>query len=149
MTTDTALNAWKAWLGYSISRETNSILAALPRQLRDSEEVKTYPGIYISEGSADRVEAGGIMDGNAYAIEVHTQLVTVPGEDEQAATSKAAHDLLRNALSPHVNSCRAEAYVNSQIGIVCFEIRQSSPITTEEDGHRVTTWKNLVVCCMD
>ena len=149
MTTDLTLNAWKNWLTYSISKQNGSILSALPTQLRDSEEVKIYPAIYISEGSTDRVEVGGIMDGNAFEIEIHTQLVTTPGEDDQVATSKAAHDILRNALATHVSNCQAENYLNSQIRLTCFDLQTSSPMTTNEEGYRVTTWKSTAVVCAD
>jgi hypothetical protein len=149
MTTDTTLNAWKNWLTYAIFKTANSPLSAITPQLRDSEELKSYPGIFISDGSADRIEAGGVMDGNAWEIEIHTQLVTTPGEDDQVATSKAAHDILRNALSVHANDGTAQNYLNSQLRLTCFDLKSSSPITTEEDGYRVTTWKNTAVVCMD
>lgn len=149
MTTDITLNAWKQWLSYSISKEIGSSLSDLPIQLRDSEEVKVYPAIYISEGSTDRVEVGGVMDGNAFEIEIHTQLVTTPGEDDQVATSKAAHDVLRNALAPHITACEAESYLNSQIRLTCFDLQTSSPMTTSEEGYRVTTWKSVAVVCVE
>lgn len=149
MTTDITLNAWKRWLAYSISKDSGSPLASVPIQLRDSEDVKSYPGIFISEASADRVEIGGVMDGNAWEIEIQTQLVTTPGDDDQAASSKAAHDILRNTLSPHINSCMAQGYLNSQIRLTCFDVRSSSPMTGDEDSYRVTTWKNAVVVCVE
>lgn len=149
MTTDLTLNAWKNWLSYAIFKNPSSPLSAITPQLRDSEELKTYPGIFISETSADRIEVGGIMDGNAWEIEIQTQLVTTPGEDDQSASSKAAHDILRNALSVHTNDSNAQNYLNSQIRLTCFDIRSSSPVTTEEDGYRVTTWKNTAVVCAD
>lgn len=148
MTTDTTLNAWKRWLAYSISKSANSPVLSLPIQLRDSEELKTYPGIYIEEGSVNRIESGGIKDGNAWQIEVHTKLVTTPGDDDQIAISKTAHDALRNAISPHVNSCQAEDWLSMQIGITCMQVLTSSPVTTEEDGYRVTTWKNDIAVCV-
>jgi hypothetical protein len=147
MTTDLTLNAWKNWLTYSISKERNSPLATIPIQLRDSEGVKSYPGIYISEASADRVEAGGVMDSNVWEIEIQTQLVTTPGDDEQAASSKAAHDVLRNSLAAHVAGCGAESYLNTQARLTCFDLQTSSPITGDEDGYRVTTWKARAVVC--
>jgi hypothetical protein len=149
MTTDTTLTAWKNWLNYSIFKELNSPLSSILIQLRDSEGLKSYPGIYISEASADRVEAGGIMDGNAWEIEIQTQLVTTPGDDDQAASSKAAHDVLRNALSPHIAGCMAENYLNSQVRLTCFDLQSSSPVTTDEEGYRVTTWKSVAVVCVD
>ena len=148
MTTDTTLDAWKNWLTYSISKKTTTPLAGIVIQLRDSELVKTYPGIYIAEASADRVTAGGVMDSNVWEIEIQTQLVTTPGEDEQDATSKAVHGILRDALSPHINGDMAQNYLNSQVGLTCFDLKSSSPVTTEEDGYRVTTWKNMAVCCV-
>jgi len=148
MTTDTTLDAWKSWLTYSISKTAGSPVANLPIRLRDSEETKTYPGIYISEASADRVEAGGVTDGNAWEIEIETQLVTTPGEDDQEAVSKASHDILRNAISSHTNGCMAQDYLNSQIGLTCFDLLTSSPVTTKEEGYRVTTWKNTAVVCV-
>ena len=148
MTTDATLNAWKRWLAYAISKQINSPLSTLTIQLRDSEETKTYPGIYIKEGSVNRIESGGIKDGNAWRIEVMTQLVTTPGEDDQAGTSKAAHDALRDAISPHANDCNSEDWLSSQIGIVCFQVLTSSPVTTEEDGYRVTTWSNDIAVCI-
>jgi len=149
MTTDITLNAWKRWLAHSISKDSTSPLASIPIQLRDSEDAKTYPGIYVSEASADRVEVGGIQDGNAWEIEIQTQLVTTPGEDDQAASSKAAHDILRNALSSHANGTGAQDYLNAQIRLTCFDVRSSSPVTGDEEGYRVTTWKNLAVVCTD
>ncbi len=147
MTTDKTLDAWKNWLNYSISKSIESPILSIPVRLRDSEETKEYPGIYISEGSTDRVEVGGVMDGNVFEIEIHTQLVTTPGEDGQAATSKESHDGLRNSLASHVLSCQAENYLNSQIGMTCFDLQTSSPITGNEEGYRVTTWKTKAVVC--
>jgi len=149
MTTDKTLDAWKRWLAYSISKEGNSPLAGMVIQLRDSEEVKTYPGIYIEEGNVDRITPGGVMDGNSWEIEIITKLVTTPGDDDQIATSKAAHDALRLALSAHVNACGARQYLDSQLGMACHQINSSSPKTTEEDGYRVTAWSNDTVVCLD
>jgi len=148
MTTDITLDAWKKWLTYSISKVTGSPLAEIPIRLRDSEETKSHPGIYISEASADRVEVGGIMDGNAWEIEMETQLVTTPGEDAELAVSKVAHDILRNALSPHITACGAEGYLDAQIRLTCFDLQSTSPVTTAEDGYRVTTWKTTAVVCV-
>lgn len=148
MTTDTTLNAWKRWLTYSISKAANSPVADLPIRLRDSEETKEYPGIYIEEGGVNRVESGGVKDGNCWQIEVQTKLVTVPGEDDQAAISRSVHEMLRVAVSIHVNSCQAEDWLDGQIGITCQQVLTSSPVTTDEGGHRVTTWRNELVVCV-
>ena len=148
MTTDKTLDAWKNWLAYSISKTIGSPISAFPIQLRDSNEVKTYPGIYLSEARVDRVTPGGVMDGNVWEIDIQTQLVTTPGEDDQLATSKSDHNIFRNALSLMVNGCDAQAYLGSQIGLTCFDVQSSSPVTTDEDGYRVTTWKNQVVVCV-
>ena len=149
MTTDATLDAWKRWLAYSISKSASTDLNGVTIQLRDSEDLKTYPGIYIEEGAVERMESGGIKDGNAWRIDVKTMLETVLGEDDQAATAKAAHDALRNAISPHVNDCEAEDWLSSQIGIVCFEVLTSSPITNEQGGKRVTTWTNQIAVCLN
>lgn len=146
MTTDKTLEAWQKWLSYAISKVPNSPLAGIPIRLRDTEETKHYPGIYISEGSVDRIEAGGVADGNAWNVEIETALATTPGDDGQIATSKVAHDIMRNALSVHVNDCRAQEYLDSQIGLFCHEIYTSSPVTSEEDAYRVTRWTNKSVC---
>jgi len=148
MTTDKTLDAWKRWLAHSISKTPTSTFAGIVIQLRDSEQVKTYPGIYIAEASADRITPGGVMDGNVWEIEIQTQLVTTPGDDDQLATSKAAHDAIRNELSLHVNGCAAQSYLDAQIGLTCFDLKTSSPVTTEEEGYRVTTWKNQAVVCV-
>ena len=148
MTTDTTLDAWKRWLTYSISQSQSTALDGVTIQLRDSEELKTYPGIYIEEGSVDRIESGGIKDGNAWRIDVKTMLETVPGEGDQAAESKAAHDALRNAISPHVNASEVEDWLSSQVGIVCFQVLTSSPVTNEQSGKRVTTWTNTIAVCL-
>jgi len=148
MTTDTTLDAWKRWQSYAISKIADSPLAGIHTALRDSEEVKEYPGIYIEEGSVNRIEIGGVKDGNAWQIEAITKLVTTPGEDDQEAVSKAAHDVLRNALSKVLNDCRAVDWMDNQIAITCFQILDSSPKTTEEDGYRVTTWSNVLSVCV-
>lgn len=149
MTTDKTLDAWKRWLTHSILKEGDSILSGIPIRLRDSEEVKTFPGIYIAESGVSRIESGGVMDGNAYQIEIQTQLVTIPGENDQQAVSKAAHDAMRNALSGHVNSGIAESWLDSQIGLTCFQLLTSSPTTGDEDHYRVTTWRNESAVCTE
>ena len=141
MITDLTLDAWKRWLTYSISRATDTTLNSIPIQMRDSEAVKTYPGIYIEGESTSRIESGGVMDGNAFMIEFETKLVTTPGDDAQVATSKSAHDALRNVLAGHVGDSRAEAWLNGQVSLVCHQLLTGAPETTEEDGYRVTTWK--------
>lgn len=148
MTTDTTIDAWKRWLTYAISRNAASPLASIPIAMRDTEEVKQYPGIYLAESGVERIESAGIRDGNAWRITLETQLVTTPGADDQIATSKAAHDVFRKALASHVNDCRAESWMDNQIGITCQQLLQSSPKTTEEDGYRVTTWSNEMVVCV-
>jgi hypothetical protein len=141
MITDLTLDAWKRWLTYSISRAVNTSLNGIAIQMRDSANVKTYPGIYIEAESTNRFESGGVMDGNSFMIEFETKLVTTPGEDGQVATSKAAHDVLRNALAAHVGDVLAEGWIDSQIGIACHQLLTTAPETTEEEGYRVTTWK--------
>lgn len=141
MITDLTLDAWKRWLEYSISRATADTLQSIPIRMRDSEEVKTYPGIYIEGESPTRIESGGVMDGNSFMIEFETKLVTTPGDNAQSATSKAAHDALRNALAKHVGDCLAEGWMDSQISLACHQLLTGAPETTEEEGYRVTTWK--------
>lgn len=141
MITDITLDAWKRWLTYSISRDTDTTLNGIPIQMRDSEAVKTYPGIYIEAESTSRIESGGVMDGNAFMIEFDTKLVTTPGADGQAATSKSAHDVFRDALAEHVGDCNAEAWLDGQISLACHQLLAGAPETTEEEGYRVTTWK--------
>lgn len=149
MITDTTINAWGRWLAYSISGNPASPLFGIPIQLRDSEDLKTYPGIYLEEsGRPNRIEVGGVMDGNAWQVSIATKLVTTPGEDDQGAESKAAHDALRNALSHHVNSEAAQSWIGSQLRITCFQILYDAPETTEEDGYRVTTWVNELTVCV-
>lgn len=149
MTTDKLLDGWKRWITLQISKTPNSTLAGLAVQLRDSAELKTYPGIYISEGGVDQVEAGGVMDTNVWEVEIVTELITTPGEDGEEATSKPAHDLLRNALGPILNNCQAQPWMDGQIGIVCFQIMKSSPVTDEQENYRVTTWRNEATACED
>ena len=141
MITDLTLEAWKRWLTYSISRATSQALAGIPIQMRDSEELKTYPGIYLEGETGTRIESGGVMDGNAFMVEFETKLVTTPGDDAQVATSKPAHDLLRIALDGHIGDSNAEAWMDGQIEIACHQLLTTAPETTEEQGYRVTTWK--------
>jgi len=148
MTTDKALDGWKEWILLMISRAAGP-LTGLHVALRDSEETKTYPGIYIAEGSVDRVESGGVTDGNAWNIEIETELRTTPGDSGQIATTKAEHDVMRKALSAILNDCRAQDYLNTRIDLTCFEILSSSPITDDDSGYRVTTWRNRVTCCVE
>lgn len=143
--TDKTLESWAKWLAYIIGKTAGSPLAGIPIRLRDSEETKVYPGIYIGEGSVDRMESGGVIDGNSWSIEIETELVTTPGEDGQIATSRAEHDKLRNAVNGHVNDCRAQDYLDGQIGLFCHEIYSSSPVTRDQDGYRVTRWGNRAV----
>ena len=138
MTTDKTLDAWKRW----IQRAT-----ALPVAMRDDAAVKAYPGIYIEGDSASRFESGGVIDGNVFQIEWETKLVTTPGDDAQAATSKSAHDTLRNDIAVQIESSEAESWMDGQIGIRVFQLLVNSPETTEEDGYRVTTWKVSAITC--
>ncbi len=147
MITDLTLDAWKRWLEYSIFRSMDGTLAGIPIQMRDSEELKTYPGIYIEADTTSRVESGGVQDGNVFAVEWLTKLVTTPGDDAQVATSKESHDQLRNTLSASIGDLEAEAWIDSQIGIRCFQLLTSAPETSEEDGYRVTGWKITGTIC--
>jgi len=139
MTTDKLLDAWKRW----VQRGTS-----LPVAMRDDATVKQYPGIYIEGDSASRFESGGVQDSNTFTIEWDTKLVTTPGEDAQQATSKLAHGGLRDAISEHIESCQAEPWMDSQIGIRVFQLLINTPETSEEDGYRVTTWKGSAVACV-
>lgn len=115
--------------------------------MRDSEEVKVYPGIYIEGDQVTRFESGGVADGNVFQIEWETKLVTTPGDDAQVATSKAAHDALRNAAALQIESLQAESWMDGQIGIRVFQLLVNSPETTEDNGYRVTTWKASAISC--
>jgi hypothetical protein len=139
MTTDKLLDAWKRW----ITRGT-----ALTVAMRDDATVKQYPGIYIEGDSVSRFESGGVQDGNVFTVEWETKLVTTPGEDAQVATSKAAHDGMRDAIAEHVESSQAESWMDSQLGIRVFQLLVNSPETTEEDKYRVTTWKASAIACL-
>jgi hypothetical protein len=139
MTTDKLLDAWKRW----IERGT-----ALPVAMRDTENAKAYPGIYIEGDSVSRFESGGVMDGNVFTVEWETKLVTTPGDDAQQATSKAEHDVIRNAIAPVIESYQAESWLDSQLGIRVFQLLVNSPETTEENGYRVTTWKVTAISCL-
>lgn len=148
-TTDTTLDAWKRWIEYRIFADPSvSILREIPVRLRDSSDVKSYPGIYLSEGSIDRIEAGGVQDGNAWEMEIVTELKTTPGEDGELATSREAHAEIRSALSKILNSCNVQSYMDSQIGLACHQLLDSSPITDDQDNYRVTTWRNEAVVCL-
>lgn len=115
--------------------------------MRDTEEVKAYPGVYIEGDSVSRFESGGVMDGNVFTVEWETKLVTTPGDDAQVATSKSAHDAYRNIIADQVGSFEAESWMDSQLGIRVFQLLVNAPETTEEDGYRVTTWKASAVSC--
>ncbi len=147
MIADLTLDAWKRWMQYAIARATTTTLTSVPIQMRDTEEVKTYPGIYIEADSTSRVESGGVTDGNVFAVEWMTRLVTTPGDDAQTATSKESHDTLRNALASVLGDCMAESWIDGQIGIRCFQLLTNAPETTEEDGYRVTSWKTTATVC--
>ena len=59
MNTDRLLDAWKRW----IERGTS-----LPVAMRDSEQIKVYPGVYIEGDSVSRFESGGVADGNTFTV---------------------------------------------------------------------------------
>lgn len=138
MNTDKLLEAWKRW----IQRGTT-----LPVAMRDTEEDKAYPGVYIEGDSVSRYDAGGVMDSNTFTVQWDTKLVTTPGDTAQVATTKAEHDALRNELALQVQSNDAESYMDSQLGIRVFQLLLDSPITSEEGGYRVSTWKASAVAC--
>jgi hypothetical protein len=138
MTTDKLIDGWKRWL---------ALETTLPIARRDDEAVKVYPGIYIDGDSVSRFESGGVMDGDVYSVEWETKLVTTPGEDAQVATSKTAHDALRDALSQHIQSTQAEAWMDGQLGVRVFQLLANSPETSEANGYRVTSWKISAVAC--
>ena len=148
MITDTLLDNWKKWLEYSLSRNP-SPASNLAIQLRDSEELKTYPGIYLEESMIDRMESSGVADSNAFKAQIKTMLVTTPADEDQAGSTKAEHDAMRVGLSKQVASELAFDWMNAQIGIVVFECLTGSPVTTNEDGYRVTTWTTEMVACVD
>lgn len=138
MNTDKLLEAWKRW----IQRGTT-----LPVAMRDTEDDKAYPGVYIEGDSVSRYDAGGVMDSNTFAVQWDTKLVTTPGDTAQVATTKAEHDALRNELALQVQSNAAESYMDSQLGIRVFQLLIDSPITSEEGGYRVSTWKASAIVC--
>lgn len=144
MITDPTLDAWKRWLTY---QATDAALAGIPIALRGTEEGKSYPGIYLESDATSRVESGGVQDSNVFLVEWETKLVTTPGDDAQAATSKVEHDILRNALSPHISNTLAESWMDGQIGIRCFQLLANTPETTEDNGYRVTSWKISAIVC--
>jgi len=138
MNTDRLLDAWKRW----VQRGT-----VLPVAMRDDESVKYYPGIYIEGDSVSRFESGGVADGNTFTVEWDTKLVTTPASADQEGTTKAAHDGIRDALAMQIQSCQAEAWMDSQIGIRVFQLLLDAPVTSEENGYRVTTWRASAVSC--
>jgi hypothetical protein len=115
--------------------------------MRDDASVKVYPGIYIQSEQVTRMESNGVGDGNVFRIEWDTLLVTTPGEDSAQATSKAAHDALRDAAGYQIEDQGAEAWLDGQIGIRVFQFLVNSPETSEEDGYRVSMWKISAVAC--
>ena len=138
MSTDKLLDAWKRW----IQRGTT-----LPVAMRDTEDDKAYPGVYIEGDSVSRFDSGGVMDSDAFTIQWDTKLVTTPGDTAQVATTKAEHDILRNDLALQVQSYYAETWMDSQLGIRVFQLLIDSPVTSEESGYRVTTWRGFAVAC--
>lgn len=138
MITDKLLDAWKRW----VLRGTS-----LPVAMRDDNDVKVYPGIYIEKDQPSRFESAGIKDGNTFKIEFSTKLVTTPGDDSQQATSKAQHDILRDGISANIMTDHAEPWLDGQLGIRVFQLLLDAPETTEEGGYRVTTWKGSAVAC--
>lgn len=138
MNTDKLLDAWKRW----IQRGTT-----LPVAMRDTEEDKVYPGVYIEGDSVSRFDSGGVMDSGVFTVEWDTKLVTTPGDTSQIATTKTEHDALRNELALQVQSYYAETWMDSQLGIRVFQLLIDSPVTSEEGGYRVTTWKATAVAC--
>jgi hypothetical protein len=138
MNTDKLLDAWKRW----IQRGTT-----LPVAMRDTEEDKAYPGVYIEGDSVSRFDSGGVMDSDAFTIQWDTKLVTTPGDTAQVATTKAEHDIIRNELALQVQSYYAETWMDSQLGIRVFQLLIDSPVTSEEGGYRVTTWRGFAVAC--
>jgi hypothetical protein len=138
MNTDRLLDAWKRW----IERGTS-----LPVAMRDSEQIKVYPGVYIEGDSVSRFESGGVADGNTFTVEWDTKLVTTPASEDQEGTTKAQHDTLRNTLAFQIQSDLAESWMDGQIGIRVFQLLVDSPVTSEENGYRVSTWKISAVAC--
>jgi hypothetical protein len=138
MNTDRLLDAWKRW----VERGTS-----LPVAMRDSEQIKVYPGVYIEGDSVSRFESGGVADGNTFTVEWDTKLVTTPASEDQEGTTKAQHDTLRNTLAFQIQSDLAESWMDGQIGIRVFQILVDSPVTSEENGYRVSTWKISAVAC--
>ena len=138
MNTDRLLDAWKRW----VERGTS-----LPVAMRDSEQIKVYPGVYIEGDSVSRFESGGVADGNTFTVEWDTKLVTTPASEDQEGTTKAQHDTLRNTLAFQIQSDLAESWMDGQIGIRVFQLLANSPETTEADGYRVTTWKLTAISC--
>ena len=138
MNTDRLLDAWKRW----VERGTS-----LPVAMRDSEQIKVYPGVYIEGDSVSRFESGGVADGNTFTVEWDTKLVTTPASEDQEGTTKAQHDTLRNTLAFQIQSDLAESWIDGQIGIRVFQLLVDSPVTSEENGYRVSTWKISAVAC--
>lgn len=138
MNTDRLLDAWKRW----VERGTS-----LPVAMRDSEQLKVYPGVYIEGDSVSRFESGGVADGNTFTVEWDTKLVTTPASEDQEGTTKAQHDTLRNTLAFQVQSDQAESWMDGQIGVRVFQLLVDSPVTSEENGYRVSTWKVSAISC--
>jgi hypothetical protein len=138
MNTDKLLDAWKRW----VERGTS-----LPVAMRDSEQIKVYPRVYIEGDSVSRFESGGVADGNTFTVEWDTKLVTTPASEDQEGTTKAQHDTLRNTLAFQIQSDLAESWMDGQIGIRVFQLLVDSPVTSEENGYRVSTWKISAVAC--
>lgn len=138
MNTDRLLDAWKRW----VERGTS-----LPVAMRDSEQIKVYPGVYIEGDSVSRFESGGVADNNTFTVEWDTKLVTTPASEDQEGTTKAQHDTLRNTLAFQIQSGDAESWMDGQIGIRVFQLLVDSPVTSEENGYRVSNWKISAVAC--
>jgi hypothetical protein len=115
--------------------------------MRDDEGNKVYPGVYIEGDSVSRFESGGVMDSGAFTVEWDTKLVTTPASEDQEGTTKAQHDTIRNTLAFQIQSAAAESWMDGQLGIRVFQLLIDSPVTSEENGYRVTTWRASAIAC--
>jgi len=141
MTTDLALNALKFCIEFN--HAARPLLADIPIHLRDTEDEQPGLCIVLKETGAEEhpVLRGVLIMG------IDAMLVSVPGDEDDAATPSADHQSLVADLYHVLADTYGIEVCSTYPGFKCFDIRGTAPISEQENGLRITRFEMRVVGC--
>ena len=142
MTITNAFLALKQWIEKRVSEDYPE-LESVPIYIRDENGEITPPYIVLVETGAEEHE---ILRG-VLTVSFEVRLVTVPGEDDQEASSADTAREMAQALQNITADVEALQFLDGICETRFFDIRGGIPMIANEDGQRIFTLEHTMVVC--